>query len=50
MIIYEVKSFGVTVEWTDSFKEAEAAYKDTAPGECKLYKVVGSNKVLLRAK
>lgn len=50
MTIYEVQRFGVTLEWTDSFTEAEAAFKDAYAGECKLYKIAGSKKILLRMK
>ncbi len=50
MTVYEVKKFGVSLHWTDSFTEAEDAYKDASPGEVSLYRIVGSKKILLRRK
>lgn len=50
MTIYEVKRYGVTLEWTDSFRDAEDAFKEAGTGGCKLYRIVGSKKILLRAK
>lgn len=50
MTIYEVQKFGVTLEWTTSLEEAEAAFKDTSNGEAKLYRIVNSKKHLLRMK
>ena len=50
MTIYEVKRFGVTLEWTDSFRDAEDAFKEAGTGGCMLYKIVGSKKILLRTK
>jgi hypothetical protein len=50
MTIYEVKKYGVTVEWTNRFKDAQEAYKDTDRGECFLIKRVNGVPQLLERK
>lgn len=50
MTIYEIKKFGVTVEWTDNLKEAESSFKDVAPGECVMYKIQNAQKTPIKQK
>ena len=49
-MIYEVQKFGVTLEWTQSRREAEDAFKDAAFGGVVLYKIVGSKKTAFMVK
>ena len=49
-MIYEVQKFGVTLEWTDSLRDAEDAYKDAAFGGVVMYRIVGSNKTTMKRK
>lgn len=49
-MIYEIKKFGVTVEWTQSLRDAEEAFKDTSSGGVIFYKIVNSKKSVYRVK
>jgi len=49
-MIYEIQKFGSTLEWTNVLREAEDAYKDAAFGGVKFYKIVGSEKKLVKQK
>lgn len=49
-MIYEVKKFGVTIQWTPDLREAEEAFKEAGPGEVFLYKIVGAKKTAIQAK
>jgi len=48
--IYEVQKFGVTLEWTDSLREAEDAFKDADKYGVKMYLIQNAKKILLRVK
>lgn len=50
IMIYEIQKFGVTLEWTQSLREAEDAFKDAAFGGVVFYKIVGSKKTAYRVK
>jgi len=50
MTIYEVKKFGVTLEFGHSLQDAESAFKDASPGEVVMYRIVGSKKHTMRRK
>lgn len=49
-MIFEVKKFGVTLEWTKDIREAEGAFNKAAPGEVVMYKIDGANKYPIRKK
>lgn len=49
-MIYEIKQFGVTLEWTQSLREAEEAFKDTSSGGVVFYKITGSKKTVYKVK
>lgn len=49
-MIYEIQKFGVTVEWTDVLKEAEDAYAKTSFGGVVMYRIAGSEKIVMRTK
>lgn len=49
-MIYEIQKFGITLEWTQDLHEAEAAFKDTAPGSVVMYQLVGSKKTAIKVK
>lgn len=50
IMIYEIQKFGVTLEWTQSLREAEDAFKDASNGGVVFYKIVGNKKTAYRAK
>lgn len=49
-MIYEVKKHGVTLEWTESKKEAIARFHEAKPGECVLYEIREDSKTPIAVK
>ena len=49
-MIYEIKQFGVTLQWTQDLREAEASFKDTSAGGVVFYKIVNSKKHVYKVK
>lgn len=50
MKIYEVQKFGVTLEWSDSLRDAEDAFKEAANYGVSMYLIQAGKKVLLKSK